>query len=183
MKALHVDFAPRTPQRVIASMQPSHWLLIGIGIALGVGGMVVSGNLTQQQDERLAKLERSRGQAEVHSAPSADNRKSMISEAQASAVNITIQQLNLPWSRLLTAIEHATPASVAMLELEPDAKNHLVRGTAETDSLSTMLDYIKRLKQEPFLGNVILTKHEVSDQGANRPVRFEFEAEWLEVGQ
>lgn len=183
MKAIHIDFATRSPGRVIASMRPQHWLLAGVGFALCVGGLAASRNLTQQQDARQAELERVQAQAAAHSAPSADRGKPAISEAHASAVNSTIQQLNLPWSRLLTAIERATPASVALLELAPDAKRHSVKGVAEAETSDTMLAYIKRLKQQPFLGNVILTRHEVSDQDPNRPFRFEFEAEWIEAAQ
>ena len=183
MKAIHVDFAPRSPGRIIASMRPVHWLLAGIGFALCVGGIIASHDLTQRQAARQAELEQIQARAAARSAPSADIRKSTITEAKASAVNSAIQQLNLPWSRLLTAIERATPVSVALLELEPNAKKHLVRGMAEAKTTGTMLAYITRLKQQPFMGNVILTKHEISDQDPNRPLRFEFEAEWLEAGQ
>lgn len=164
-------------------MRPVHWLLACIGVAMCVGGMAALHNLTQRQGARQAELEQNRIQAAARSAPAVSIRKSTISEAQASAVNSAIQQLNLPWGRLLTAIERATPSSVALLELQPDAKRHLVKGVAEAKAADTMLAYIKRLKQQPYMGNVILTKHEVSGQDTNRPLRFEFEAEWLEAGQ
>lgn len=183
MRAIHVDFAPRSPGRVIASMRPVHWLLAGIGLVMCVGSMIALHDLTQRQAARQAELEQVKAQAAALTAPSADTRKPAIPEAQASTVNSAIQQLNLPWSRLLTAIERATPSSVALLELSPDAKKHLVRGMAEAKTTGTMLAYITRLKQQPFMGNVILTKHEISDQDTNRPLRFEFEAEWLEAGQ
>jgi Tfp pilus assembly protein PilN len=183
MRAIHVDFAPRSPGRVIASMRPMHCLLAGIGFAMCVGGMVALHDLTQRQAARQSELEQVQAQAATRSAPSADTRKPAIPDAQANAVNNAIQQLNLPWSRLLSAIERATPSSVALLELTPDAKKHLVRGTAEAKTTGTMLAYITRLKQQPFIGNVILTKHGIIDQDTNRPLRFEFEAEWLEAGQ
>jgi Tfp pilus assembly protein PilN len=184
MKAIHIDFAPHSPGQVIASMRPVHWLLAGIGFALCVGGMVALHDLTQRQAARQAELEQIQAQqVAARSATSTDSRKPAIPEAQASAVNSAIQQLNLPWSRLLTAIERATPSSVALLELVPDAKRHLVKGMAEAKTSGTMLAYITHLKQQPFMGNVILIKHEISDQDTNRPLRFEFEAEWLEAGQ
>jgi hypothetical protein len=46
-----------------------------------------------------------------------------------------------------------------------------------------MLTYIQKLKEQEFLGNVILTKHEVGEQVPNGALRFEFEAEWLEGGR
>lgn len=181
MKAIHVDFAPRSPGRAIASMRPVHWLLAAIWLALGVGGIIALRDLSQRQGARLAALEQIQAQADARAA--VVPRKSSISEAQADAVNSAIRQLNLPWSSLLTAIERATPSAVALLELAPDAKRHLVKGVAETNTTGAMFAYITRLKQQPFLGNVILTKHEVNDQDENRPLRFEFEAVWLEAGR
>lgn len=181
MRAMQVNFAPRSATQVIASMQPRHWLLAGIGFVLCLGGIVAMQNLTTQQAARQAELEKVLAQAAARSAPAAQTKKSSLTDAQISAVNRAIQQLNLPWSRLLTAIERATPANVALLELTPDAKRHLVKGVAEAKTINAMLAYIKRLKQQPFMGNVILTRHEISDKDANRPVRFEFEAEWRET--
>lgn len=183
MKAIQINFVPLSSRRVIASLRPAHWLLAAIGIALCVGGLLALHGLTQQRDARQAQLAQAQVQAATRSVSSVTVRKTVIPEVQASVVNSAIQQLNLPWSQLLTAIERATPAAVALLELTPDAKRHLVRGTAEAKTTDTMLAYISRLKQQPFLGNVMLTKHGVSDQDANRPLRFEFEAEWLEAGQ
>jgi hypothetical protein len=183
MKAIRVDFAPRSSGRIMASIRPLHWLLAAIGSAVCVGGIVAQRDLAQQQAVRQAEFEQTQTQAAARSALSSGIRKPVISETQASAVNSAIQQLNLPWALLLTAIERATPSSVALLELTPDAKKHLVRGVAEAKTTGTMLVYITRLKQQPFMGNVILTKHEVSGQDPNRPLRFEFEAKWLEAGQ
>ncbi len=180
MKAIRIDFAPPSFARVIASIRPAQWLLAGIGFALCVSGMFASHHLTQRQSVRQAELEQVQLQTATRDTNSADKRKTTISEAQGSDVNSAIQQLNLPWGRLLTAIERATPSAVALLELEPNAKKHLVRGVAETKTTGAMLAYITRLKQQPFMGNVILTKHEISDHETNRPLRFEFEAEWLE---
>ena len=42
--------------------------------------------------------------------------------AQAAAVNGAILQLNLPWRDLQDALAAATPASIALLALEPDAQ-------------------------------------------------------------
>jgi hypothetical protein len=42
--------------------------------------------------------------------------------AQADAVNAAVMQLNLPWRALHDAVAAATPASIALLALEPDAR-------------------------------------------------------------
>jgi len=82
----------------------------------------------------------------------------------------------------MKAVERATPSSVALLELEPDVKRHLIKGHAEAKTASVMLTYLARLRQQPYLGNVMLARHEINDQDPNRPIRFEFEVEWAEAG-
>ena len=185
MSPIRIDFAPRSLGRELASMGPLSLLFAGVGVALCLVGIFEWNELAQRQGARQAEMERvqagiaARG-AHVASAPIAT-----ISEAQAIVVNSAIQQLNLPWSRVLDAIERATPSSVALLELEPDAKRHLVKGVAEARNVDVMIDYIGRLKQQPFFGNAVLTRHEVNKeadgQDANPPLRFEFEAEWRAV--
>lgn len=190
MNPLRIDFAPRSLGREIALMSPLSWLSAAIGLALCVAGFVAVGDMLQQQGARQAEVKQLQSQIAARTAPVASTRKSAtsatsaasaISEAQASAVNSAIQQLNVPWSRLLDAIELATPATVALLELAPDAKRNLVKGVAETKSTAAMIDYIGRLKQQPFFGNVVLTRH-VINQESDRSIRFEFEAEWGQAG-
>ena len=183
MKAIQINFEPLRPAQIIASMRSVHWLLAGIGLAMGIAGMVAVQYLTERQNARQAELEQIQSLAVARFKPSVSAKKLTLPEAQAGAVNKAIQQLNLPWGNLLTAIERATPASVALLELQPDAKRHFVKVLAETNTPRSMLAYITRLKQQPFIGNVILTRHEVNDQDSERLLRFEIVAEWTEAGQ
>jgi Tfp pilus assembly protein PilN len=181
MRPIQVNFAPQTARSLMASILPLQWLLMGIGIVTGLAGWLMLENSNQAQEHQRAQLEQARVHAEVKAAPVEESSQTDFSEAQASAVNSAIRQLNLPWSQILAALEHATPGSIAMLELQPDAKKHLLKGMAETDAPEKMLAYIRRLKNEPFLTNVTLLQHEMSEQGAIRQVRFVFEAEWREV--
>jgi hypothetical protein len=92
-------------------------------------------------------------------------------------------QLNLPWRDVLDAVEAATPESIALLMLEPDAKKRRLKGTAEAKSSESMISYIEELKRQKYFSEIILTRHETNDQDPNRPLRFLFEAQWLESSQ
>ncbi|WP_308622161.1 PilN domain-containing protein [Massilia sp. Se16.2.3] len=72
----------------------------------------------------------------------------------------------------------ATPANVALLALEPDAKKRVLRITAEARSSDDMLAYVAALGREEWFGAVTLARHEVQEQDPNRPVRFQVDAEW-----
>jgi Tfp pilus assembly protein PilN len=183
MKAIHIDSAPRTVQRAIARTSARTWLLAGCGAALCLGGMIAANILDARQQENQTRLEQLRTDA-TERAVSTDTRNApAISGTQANAINGIVQQLNIPWDRLLGAFDLATPSTIAVLELVPDAKKHSVKGVAEAATAEAMLAYIERLKQQPALGNVVLTKHEVNAEDANKPLRFEFEANWPEVAQ
>jgi hypothetical protein len=101
-----------------------------------------------------------------------------ISEAQAGAVNAAILQLNLPWRALHDAVGAATPATIALLALEPDARKHALRITAEAKNPDDMVGYVEQLGKQDLFSGVALTRHEINDQDPNRPIRFQVEAYW-----
>ena len=101
-----------------------------------------------------------------------------IGKARAAAVNGAVMQLNLPWRALNQAVGAATPPSVALLALEPDARKRTLRLTAETRHNGDMLDYIDQLKREPFFADVALLQHDYDDRDPARPLRFQLNLAW-----
>lgn len=87
------------------------------------------------------------------------------------AWNQVVRQLNTPWASLLTALESVTPDDVALVSIEPDARQASVRLQAEAKSLDALLVYAQALQgAEPF-ADVAPVKHETNEQDPNRPVR------------
>lgn len=178
MKALHLDFAAPSLSRMLANTSAMTW---SIGV-VALLALVVAGSsartLMQQHATRqltlqtLARLQHER----MTPLPRAD--KPALPPAQVSAINGAIEQLNLPWRDLLDAIESATPASIALLALEPDARKHVLKGMAEAKDSAAMIDYIAALQLQPLFGSVALTRHEINEQDARKPLRFQFEAQW-----
>jgi Tfp pilus assembly protein PilN len=89
-----------------------------------------------------------------------------------------VQQLNLPWRDLAAALADATPASIALLALEPDAKRRTLRISAEAKNSDDMLAYITRLQAEEWFTSVVLMRHEVMQEDPNRPLRFQVSVQW-----
>ncbi len=181
MKPIRIDFAPRTLRRAIALTSLPAWLGGAAGIALCIAAAVAV--LDQAEKNRAGKLELRQLEARLaeRQARRAPPKKIVIPAAQASAVNGVILRLNLPWSDVFDAIEEATPATIALLSLEPDAKKHLVKGTAEAKTSDEMIAYIEQLKKQEFLERVILARHEINEQDPHKPMRFQFEAQWKEA--
>lgn len=183
MKQLHVDFAPRSVWRTIARIGRMSWAVGGIGFLLCLSAAITAFHLSKQHDAEEVELQRLQTELAKRTAPKPAPKRIAIPDAQASAINSAIAQLNLPWRDVFDAVESGTPATIALLALEPDAKKHLVRGLAEAKSSDGMIAYIEQLKQQTFFGAVILTKHEINEQDPNQPIRFQFEAQWTEAAQ
>ena len=179
MTPIDINFAPASFARSLWHARPVALAAGLLGIVLCGGALVAALDMARQQDalqaegqeisSRLAKVENDK--------PSATH--SPVSEAQAKAINHAVGQLNLPWRAVLNAVENATPGSVALLSLEPEGKKFLLRGWAEAKSADDMLAYIELLKEQTFFADAALVKHEVNEQDANRPFRFQFEARWI----
>ena len=106
--------------------------------------------------------------------------QAQVSTAQAAAVNGAILRLNLPWRELQDAVGRATPPTVALLALEPDAAKRRLRITAQSRSSDAMLNYLHALKQQTMFSAVLLTRHEIHDQEPGAPLHFQLEAQWVQ---
>lgn len=190
MRLLQIDFAPRGMQRILYAAPPLQVVLAVAGLLLCVSGVLTMTWLGRASVEsRTAGAQLAAQRQALPETRQIPAQPLAISEEQAEGINATIRRLNLPWSALLDAVEKATPSSVALMSLEPDAKRNVVKAVAEARSPEQMADYIFRLKQQPFFGHVVLTHHEITGEEARpngkggepvKPVRFEIEVQWRE---
>lgn len=180
MKRIRIDFAPTSAGRMLRRTSLQTWLFAAIGLA-GVGYCIsATMALVEERAAKQRELETLQAKRAQRIAQRPVPKKMAITDAQAAAVNGAVAQLNLPWRDVLDAVEGATPATIALLSIEPDAKKSSVKGMAEAKSSDAMIDYIEQLKKQAFFNAVVLTKHETNDQDPNRPLRFQFEAHWSE---
>ncbi len=99
---------------------------------------------------------------------------------QTRDANAVLRRLAVPWQALFAAIESTKGKQVALLTLDPDVQKGLVRIGAEAKGLDEMVQYLKRLQQEPALGEVVLVNHQFQEKDPQRPVRFSVTAAWVE---
>ncbi len=166
MRALMIEFAPRTPLTALHSASPMVLAGIVLGTALTLGALIGW--------QQLPALPVPAPPTSMHQPTPAPT----LSAAQAEVINRAVLQLNLPWRDLFDALEATPTTSVALLELSPDAGNRRLTGKAEADNSDAMLDYLARLQQQPFFGHVLLVRHERQPEQHERPLSFVFEAHW-----
>jgi len=177
MKRVRLDFAPPSLRRTLHRLPPLAWVPVVGGLCLCAAALVQVLDYREQREEVDAQLAALRARA---AAPVVLPRAQVagIGEQEAAAVNGAISKLNLPWRGLHDAVRAATPANIALLALEPDAKKRVLRITAEAKTSGDMLDYVGALGRTALFGSVTLTRHEVLEQDPNRPLRFQVDAGW-----
>lgn len=144
--------------------------------ALSVLGLAIAALIATGWQMAATRQESAVAQAELQAlgrrqpAPAAQP-KPLLSLEERRAWNQVVRQLNTPWASLLAALEAVTPEDVALVSIEPDARQASVRLQAEAKSLDALLAYAQALKgAEPF-AEVTPVKHETNEQDPNRPVR------------
>ncbi len=175
MKPLHIDFAAPSLRRALHTAPAGWWWLALAGVLLCVSAGLAFVKLSQQQQQLQAQQrlqEQRRAQVPVKAAQAA------IPLDQATAVNNAVLQLNLPWRDLHEAIEQGTPATIALLSLDPDPATRTLRIVAEARNSDAMLGFVEMLKQQPFFTSAVLVKHEVSEQDPSQPLRFQVDVAW-----
>ena len=182
MRKQNIDFAPRSLARTFGQTRLVSKLFAIVGLVLCVtGGRSVLVSL----DRLDAIAQDARGvekQLEARTSAPGNGAGTTIAEGQASAVNAAVKQLNLPWRDVLEAVESGTPKSLSLLALEPDAKRNVVKIGADSASSVDMLDYVERLKQQPFLTSAFVIKHVMNEDGGGHPLQFQVEASWRSAG-
>lgn len=178
MKRVRLDFARPSLRRTLFHAPRWTWGLVlgALPLCFAVLVNVLNYGEAREEVEALQAALRVRAGAPVAEPPA--RRLPPVGEQQAAAVNAAIMQLNLPWRALHDAVRAATPPSVALLSLEPDAKKRVLRITAEARGSDDMIAYVEALQKQEWFGAVTLVRHEIGEQDPNRPIRFQLDALW-----
>lgn len=168
-----IDFARTKPQRYVGALL----CLLGVAVLAQVALLAQESQaLLQAQREGLRTLMAQSPAARANAALSPDERRR---RAQMESV---ANYLAAPWDGLLAAFESRARGKVVMRKLEPDAATGMVRMVGETQSLKSMMDYVQALESDKRLREVVLLKHERSQDaaaaGGAAPVEFTVVAAW-----
>lgn len=163
-----------------ASWRP--WTVRCLGLLCGLFTVVALGMVLLQATQLKAQAEKVRSvvvQNEVNARPPGAARlatASVVTPAQADAMNEVVDRLNLPWAHLLNDLETLTPSSIAVLQIEPLVAANALRWQVEAKSHQAVFAYLDKLGAASTLNQVRLVKFETNTQDPNRPIRFVLEA-------
>jgi hypothetical protein len=144
------------------------------GLLLLLLSLVIAGDLAYRYREAriaLARAEAARGLLPDERRPARTIPKERLDEHMKSAQSV-LHQLALPWPVLIDAFEGAATNDVAMLQLQPDARDHVLRVTAEARHEDAMLSYLRSLGSANGMSDVHLLNHQLRDDDPQRPILF-----------
>jgi hypothetical protein len=163
--ALQLDFiAPRRRGRAVGL------LVLSISLALA-SGLVFEYRKAQQRLQHLEAADALLSAARPAPALPRERLEREMKSAQA-----TVRQLALPWAQLIDSLERASMKDVAVLHIQPDAQNRLLRVTAEARAQERMLEYLNRLGATGSFAEVHLVSHQVREDDPQRPIQFAVQA-------
>ena len=166
MRRLELDFVA-TPRRPL-------WLgMLLLAVSLAVTG-VLAARYHDVELER-ARLATAGSLVSVERRPLRQIPKERLEE-EAKMVETVVRQLTLPWASLVAAVEEAATRDIAILQLQPDAQQRLLRLTAEARSQKAMLEYLRRLAATKNLTDVHVLSHQVQREDPTRPIQFAVQA-------
>jgi hypothetical protein len=148
------------------------------GIALLAFSLAVAGDLVLRYGEvadRLGRLRATEALAVPASRP-ARAAPGRTTEAEEKIARAAVRQLALPWAGLIAALESATTPDIAILQLQPEAQQQVLRISAEARDAPAMFRYLRALAAAKGLSEIHLVNHEVAQDDPTRPVRFSAQA-------
>ncbi len=158
----------------LAPPRRSRWL----GFLLLALAVVAAGEMTQHYQEAQLALERQeavQGMLNVQR-PAAKSIPKGRLEEQLRSAEAVVRQLTLPWGRLIETLETTGSKDIAILQVQPDAQQRVLRVTAEARNQEAMVEYLKRLSEVPGFAYVHLINHQVQQDHPQRPIQFAAQA-------
>jgi hypothetical protein len=161
---------PRLELDHVAPRRRTRWpglALLGVSLAVAAGLAM----RYQETAERLAQAPvKSFSPPPPRAAPARTN------DAEERIARAALRQLALPWAGLVRALEDAAVPDVALLQVQPEAQQQVLRVSAQARNAAAMFRYIRGLTEAKGLSEVHLVSHEVAQDDPQHPVRFAAQA-------
>jgi hypothetical protein len=87
-----------------------------------------------------------------------------------------VRNLTLPWASLIETLESTTTPDVAVLQIQPDAQQGLLRISGEARNQGAMWQYVRSLSAAQSLQEVHLLNHQVQQEDPQKPLQFSLQA-------
>lgn len=176
MRRLTLDF-----QRRDARGRLLRFALLALGVIAALACIVRLESLRKEAEVWNAKLEDLTQLAKRKSVSiGVSPRDGKLPVEEVRRANLVLEQMAVPWGVLFSELEATAGDGLALLAIQPDASSRQVRIAGVATNLSMVTQFVKRLDEQPHLGNVHLVEHEWRPGNAGKPVAFAILASWVD---
>lgn len=171
MSQLLIDFAPRRGLSVIASAALALALLASLTLVWQWRQQTLTLNALREQAAGI----QARGEApprEHESTPAAQSKSS------AEAINSAIASLNVPWPKLLKAVEESRPENVWLLSLAANPDKRSLKLQAEAQDDEPLYRFAQALESAGDFSRLEPLDQQRGDAEQGGRVRLSLEAIW-----
>jgi hypothetical protein len=140
--------------------------------------LLAAGEISQRYREAQLAMERNaevQGMLNVQRTPVKSIPRGQLEEQVKNAETV-VHQLTLPWGRLIETLEATGSKDIAILQLQPDAQQRVLRISAEARNQEAMVEYLRRLSEVNGFAYVHLLNHQVQQENPQRPIQFAAQA-------
>jgi hypothetical protein len=165
-------------------VRPSHRFSV-LGVLLLAVGLISAAAVGLEY--RAVQMHRAALELRLTAAMLAQQRPPRDADARShetERTDLAARELATPWTALLAELEQVSQDSagqVAVLGVEPDHAKHRVHIIAESPDLALALAYVQRLQSSHLLRYPMLDSHEIRQDDAQHPVRFELTSDWRDT--
>lgn len=96
----------------------------------------------------------------------------------APQLQVVQRRLNLPWGRIMQALDTSLPEDVVLLSIEPDAEKARIQIGAEAKNHEGMTEFLRALNAGGVMRGALLVNHQIRSEDKDRPIRFSITAQW-----
>jgi Tfp pilus assembly protein PilN len=151
------------------------WLgLLLLAVALGITAHLVQ-RFGAARDER-SRIETTQGLLNTDRPAATKAVPFERLDEQVKSAETIVRQLTLPWATLIEVMEGASTKDVAVLQVQPEAQQRVLRITAEARHHQAMLQYLQKLAASRALYEVHLLNHQVQNDDPQKPLQFSVQA-------
>ena len=162
------------------------WALLGIGLIAVLFVFYQFSQIAEESSVLSARVEhlekqQSSGTVATRSRPAARTRTREFSQEigkELQHANVVLAQINLPWEALFDSIEHIVTEDVALLSLQPNVTNGVLRINGEARNMAVLLDFIEAMERETIFEKAHLVNYKIKQDNPYRPVDFLLTTVW-----
>jgi hypothetical protein len=153
--------------------RPRWFGLLLLALALGVAAQL--GTRWQDAREALQRMQASDSMLNSDR-PRAKPVPAERLDDHVKAAEAVVRNLTLPWASLIETLEGTSNEDVAVLQIQPDAQQRLLRVTGEARNQNAMWQYVNSLATTRDLADVHLLNHQIMQEDPQKPLLFSLQA-------